>query len=107
MDFQKIKPAVKQYLNKLKRKLPFEEVILFGSFAEGKAREDSDVDLIILSDKFSQMTDDERLRVLYRQSVGFPYNLHVYGLTAKEFQSASPLTTLGEIKDKGIRISKI
>ena len=107
MDFQKVEPAVKKYLNKLKRKLPLERVILFGSFAEGKAREGSDIDLIILSSKFAEMTEDERLKLLYRQSVGFPYDLHVYGLTPKEFQSASPLTTLGEIKNKGVDIFKI
>ena len=79
MDFQQIKPAVKNYIKTISRDMPIKEVVLFGSFAEGKATEESDVDLIILSDKFSQMDEDRRLRFLYRRSVGFPYNLHVYG----------------------------
>ena len=85
--------------------MPIKEVVLFGSFAEGKATEESDVDLIILSDKFSQMDEDRRLRFLYRRSVGFPYNLHVYGLTPSEFSTASPLTTVAEARNKGIKIA--
>lgn len=102
MDFEQIKPAVNKYLKKLKEDLRIEKVILYGSFAEGKASKDSDVDLIVISPSFARMDDDERLKLLYRKSVGFPYDLHVYGLTAKEFDSASPLTTLGEIKKKGL-----
>lgn len=104
MDFEAVEPEVKQYLKRLKKKLPIEEVILFGSFAKGRARRDSDIDLIILSKKFAHLSDDERLRILYRTSVGFPYNLHAYGFTPEEFYSASPLTTLGEIKKVGIRL---
>lgn len=105
MDFKKVKPAVKKYLKKVKEDLKVEKVILFGSFADGKAKEDSDVDLVVISSSFAKMDDDERLRFLYRKSVGFPYDLHVYGLTAEEFESASPLTTLGEIKKTGLLIS--
>lgn len=105
MDFKQVEPAVKQYIKRINKKLPVKEVILFGSYAEGKATKDSDVDLIILSNKFLNMDEDKRLRILYRNSVGFPYDLHVYGFTTQEFASVSPLTTLGEIRTKGIRIA--
>jgi len=104
VDFKQIKPAVNQYLKKLKKEFPIEEVILFGSFAEGRAKKNSDVDLIILSKGFSKMKEDERLKFLYRRAVGFPYDLHAYGFTPKEFYSATPLTTVGQIKNTGVRI---
>lgn len=104
MDLKKIKSEIDKYLNKLKQDLSLERVLLYGSFAEGKAKEDSDVDLLILSSDFAKMDEDERLRLLYRKSVGFPYNLHVYGLTLKEYKEASPLTILGVIKRKSKRI---
>lgn len=88
----------------MKRVIPVKRTILFGSFAYGKAIKDSDVDLIILSDKFAEFSDDERLCLLYRLSVGFPYNLHVYGLTEEELEDSSSLTTLGEVKMHGIVI---
>lgn len=100
MDPKKIKSEIDKYLNRLKQDLTLERVLLYGSFAEGKAKEDSDVDVLILSSDFTKMDEDERLRLLYRRSVGFPYNLHVYGLTPKEYKEASPLTILGAIKRK-------
>lgn len=99
MDFKKIKPEIDKYLDKLKQEFRLEQVLLYGSFAEGKATKNSDVDLIVLSPDFANMNDDDRLRVLYRKSVGFPYNLHIYGLTPKEYKSASLLTSLGQIKN--------
>ena len=36
-------------LEAMDRELPFEEVVLFGSHARGEAREDSDVDLCVVS----------------------------------------------------------
>jgi hypothetical protein len=104
MDFKQVEPAVKRYIAKVKKEVPVKQVILFGSFATGKAKKDSDVDLVILSERFAKMDEDQRLRILYRNSVGFPYNLHAYGFTTKEFNSASPLTTLSEIKETGIVI---
>lgn len=100
MDFSQIKPEVDKYLNRLKKDLRLERVLLYGSFAKGKARKDSDVDLIVLSSDFAKMDEDERLRFLYRKSVGFPYNLHIYGLTPQEYRQASPLTSLGAVKKK-------
>lgn len=105
MDLRQIKPAVKNYIKTIKKDILIEKVILFGSFAEGRATKESDVDIIILSDKFSKMDDDQRLKFLYRRSVGFPYNLHVYGFTPAEFSTAGPLTTVAEARHKGIRIA--
>lgn len=100
MGFKKIKPEIDKYLNNLQEQINLEQVLIYGSFAENKAKRDSDVDLLILSFDFNNMDEDERLRLLYRKSVGFPYNLHVYGLTPEEYKKASPLTTLGVIKKK-------
>lgn len=104
MDLQKVKPEIDKYVRRLRKEIPVEAVILFGSLAQGRAREDSDIDMVVLSDRFSGMSDDERLKFLYRNSVGFPYDLHVYGLTRKELDTASLLTTAGEAREKGIRI---
>ena len=98
----KIKPIIDNYLKKVTNKLAVHQVILFGSYAQGKAGKDSDIDLLIISQDFAKMDDDDRLKVLYRLSVGFPYNLHVYGITPDELLHASPLTTLSEIKKYGI-----
>ncbi|MCJ7741044.1 nucleotidyltransferase domain-containing protein [Candidatus Microgenomates bacterium] len=106
MGFENIKPALISYIRRLEKNIAVSKAIVFGSYASGKARKDSDVDLLILSDDFAKFDEDEREKLLYRNSVGFPIDLHVYGLTPKEFSSASPLTALGTIHDqKTIHIS--
>lgn len=98
MDAKTVQPALKIYLTNVKRQIRVSSAFLYGSVAEGRASATSDVDLIVLSDDFAKLDPDERARLLYRASVGFPYDLHVYGLTPKEFNDASPLTSLGQVK---------
>jgi len=45
---------VKDYIERLSKEdnLPIGKVILFGSFAQGKQRKDSDIDICIISNKF-------------------------------------------------------
>lgn len=105
MDFKQIKPVIDIYKEKVAQKIQIDEMILYGSYAKGNASEDSDVDLIVISKDFAKMDDDDRLKMLYRLSAGFPYNLHVYGITPEEYQDASSLTTIGEAKRTGISIS--
>ena len=97
MDIKKVKPAVKKYLLKVGNRIKIDSALLYGSLAQGR-RQANDVDLLVLSNDFTAMDADERSKLLYRASVGFPYDLHVYGLAPKEFNQASPLTTLGQIK---------
>lgn len=105
MDLKHITPAITAYIANLKKRVQVDGAILYGSFAQGRARQESDVDLLILSDDFASLDEDDRLRLLYRASVGFPGDLHVYGVTPKEFSTASPLTTLGDIRQqKTLRI---
>jgi predicted nucleotidyltransferase len=41
-----------------------QRIILYGSYAKGNPREDSDIDLIVISENFSQMNIRERLETL-------------------------------------------
>ncbi len=104
MDITKIKSSINKYLRNIQRDLVIDQALLYGSFARGNATANSDVDLLILSRNFAKMDEDKRLEFLYRKSVGFPYNLHVYGLTPHEYQSASPLTSLGAVKSEVMAI---
>lgn len=98
MDIKTIQPEVKKYLNSVARRVQIQAAYLYGSVVQGQSTEESDVDVLILSDDFHSMNSDDRSKLLYRASVGFPYDLHVYGVTNDEFQSASRLSTLGQIR---------
>lgn len=98
MDQTTINQSLKAYLNRLGKNISIDEALLFGSSVSGDRKEDSDVDLLILSHDFSKYDPDTRLKIIYRASAGFPYDLHAYGVTPEEYASASPLTTLGAIR---------
>lgn len=98
MDQKSINQSLKAYLDRLGKSISIDEAILFGSSASGNRKEDSDVDLLILSRDFSKYDPDTRLKIIYRASTGFPYDLHAYGVTPEEYAAASPLTTLGAIR---------
>lgn len=98
MDQAAITKNLKDYLARLSKFVAIDEAYLFGSSSTGTAKEESDVDLLILSRDFSKYDPDTRLKIIYRASAGFPYDLHAYGVTPEEYATASPLTTLGAIR---------
>ena len=105
MDQRQIQNALNRYLQNLNRRVKVSSALVFGSLAEGKA-DPNDIDLLILSEDFKKLDTDERLKILYRASVGFPYDLHLFGLTPEELEKSSPLTTLGAIKQgKTLRLA--
>ncbi len=62
-DAQRI---AKNYVRRLARNITVRQAILTGSRATGSYLEDSDVDLIVVSDDFSKMQLPERLRYLQK-----------------------------------------
>ena len=53
---------INEYISKLSKEIKIDKVILFGSYAKGTNREDSDIDLAISSDDFSNMERTEALK---------------------------------------------
>lgn len=95
-----IKKQLNQYLKKVGNRWPIDEAYLVGSWAKDKAGENSDVDLLILSPSFKKMSFDDRLKVLYRQTIGIDFDLHIHPVTREEYLSASNLTSLGAMRSE-------
>lgn len=101
MGITAIRASLKNYLDKLQNQFPLDGVFLYGSWAENRATQDSDVDLLVLSSYFKELSEEDRDRLLYKLSVGTPLDLHIYGLTPEEYKNASRLTTVGSVRDSG------
>jgi predicted nucleotidyltransferase len=57
--------TVKEFKNALESiNIRVDQLILFGSYAEGTAREDSDIDLVVISSSFSDKSYWERINIL-------------------------------------------
>lgn len=104
MDRKQIAKVIKTYLKELSHKIAIEKVILFGSAVEGRIDKDGDIDLLILSSSFAQMTASERFDLLYtsrKNPLTQKVAMDIFGLTPEEYSQASKYSIVGEIKEKG------
>lgn len=107
MGYKKIAPILRIYLKDLKKRIRVEKAILFGSYALGKAGKDSDIDLVILSPDFEKVSVSDRFDILYHAREDpktWEFGMDIFGYTPQEYENASSLTTLGEVKETGIEI---
>ena len=53
IDYETVEKMIGQYVSDVKAELPINKVYLYGSYANGTAQWDSDVDLCFFSDSFT------------------------------------------------------
>ena len=91
----------KQYIDKCRQiNLPISQAILFGSQATGTAHGDSDIDLLLVSDKFKSNTLDNWKMLAPVTALFYDVEPHPY--TPKNFFKGDPF--IDEIKKTGIVI---
>jgi predicted nucleotidyltransferase len=63
VDYETAKQIIGRYVSDVKAVMPIDKVYLYGSYANGTARWDSDVDLCFFSDSF---TAENTMRIMGR-----------------------------------------
>lgn len=93
---------IKKYLLELKQHgIPVDQAILFGSFVKGTAREESDIDIALISDVFTGNRFDDRRRIVpFRRTIDS--RLEPIPFSPAGFTSGGAL--VDEITRTGIRI---
>lgn len=107
MGIKKIKPIINIYIKELKKIIRPQKVMVFGSYAKNTAIKDSDIDLIVLSKDFKNLSFDKRFSLLNASRLTpktRKVSMDIFGYTPEEFANASPLTTLGEAKETGVTV---
>lgn len=95
---QQIEEIIKQYTSKLADLgVGVERVILFGSYAKGHPREDSDIDLIVVSKDFERMNIREKLEILGIASARIMQPIQAKGYTPQEMESKEKDSFLIEV----------
>ncbi len=100
-----IEEVIEEYKQALKTLgINVERVILYGSHALGKQREDSDIDLIIISEDFQKMNLRERLEVLGIAAARIMKPVEAKGYTPEEIEMPSQASFLKEVLEMGVSI---
>jgi len=102
-DADHLRRHINQYLAEVRKQYRVDRVILFGSYAAGRQREDSDIDLVIISPDFYGIPKLERHQKLgwiaWQAETDY---LEPFGFTPEEYENASHLGMLGEVRDTGV-----
>lgn len=99
------KKILAQFIKETKKKIPVEKVILFGSYALGTPKKYSDIDIAVISPKFSGMNELKRIQLLldcvHKIKSDLTIDIETFGYTPEEYKSAGHFDFLGTIKETG------
>ena len=80
-----------------------EKIIIFGSYANGTARQDSDLDLLVIASGFEEMDLWERMTLLGRARAGMTSPMEIIGITPREVEDLDAGSFIkAEILEKGL-----
>ena len=103
---QKIKNIVKRFKAELiKLNINPQKIIIFGSYANGNPREDSDIDIAVISEDFKNLNLRERLEILGLAAGRVFEPIEAIGYTIEEVKNVNPVSILSEILTSGITIA--
>lgn len=91
---------INDYVNELVRQFAPERVVMFGSYASGKPRADSDVDLLVVM-RHSGAAVEQAARIRRSIRAGFPLDIIVRSPAAIRKRTAMGDGFIREILEKG------
>ena len=101
----KLDEIIEGFISKLENEIPVEEVILFGSYAQGNAKEYSDIDLAIISNWFQDKKHIENMQYLSRIAADYNSLIEALPFTAEEYRRLDKRTFIASIVKNGRRYS--
>ena len=98
---REIKEIISRYTVELKKLgITSQRILLYGSYATRNAREDSDIDLIVISENFEKMNIRERLELLGIAGGKVFEPIEALGYTPEEIEENKRGTFLEEILEQ-------
>lgn len=92
-----VKKAVKEYRDELKlHNIRLTKIVLYGSYAKGRPKPYSDIDLIVVSADLARFSSLRRQELLAELTMNIDAPLEVIGYTPEEFKK-SKHTIFGQI----------
>ena len=96
-----INEIIKGFIVRLKQEIPIKGVILFGSYAHGKPKEYSDIDLAVISDWFEGKPKIENMQYLSRIAAAYNSLIEALPFTEEEYRDLDKRSLLASIVKSG------
>ncbi|MDP8216341.1 MAG: nucleotidyltransferase domain-containing protein [Candidatus Kaelpia imicola] len=94
---KKIDTLIKRFTEELKKEIPIEKILLFGSYAEGNPMKDSDIDLIVVSPFFEKGRHITHMQYLFRKAAKVSSLLEPIPAAPSEIKNPDKRLFLGQI----------
>ena len=91
-----IKKSIDNFIELLTEEIPVEQVILFGSWAKGRATSESDIDVIVVSPTFSRKKHIENMQYLFRRAAKVDSRIEPVPAVPNEIIHPDERTFLGQ-----------
>lgn len=100
---RKIEIIIERYKEELRKLgIGVEKIILYGSYAKGTFREDSDIDFAVISEDFRDLNLRERLEILGLAAGKVFEPIEAFGYTQREIELGKEESFIAEILNEAI-----
>jgi len=104
MDKRQVVKIINKFVRELKRHdIAVDHIILYGSYARGRVRPDSDIDVAVVSRDFGKDTVEEGMR-LFRIAGKIDTRLEPVPITLKAYENDTWVPLIYEIRAKGVNL---
>lgn len=97
---------VRRYLDTVMRAgIPAEKAVIYGSFARGEQRKDSDIDVLVLSPLFDRLKECKVLDLLWRLTRQVDIRIEPIAVGVREFDEDDGSPLIGVARRDGFVVS--
>ena len=100
-----IEAVIKKFIREISKDYHITQVILFGSYAYGHPKNESDIDLAVVSPDFRGKPEMEILQYLSRKAMKIDTSLEVLAFTPEDLVSPDPRSFSYHIKTQGVPLA--
>lgn len=98
-----IMEIVQKYVDKILENYNVEAIILFGSYAKGTEREDSDIDIAVVTDDIKTDVFDEEVKLMVLRR-GIDYRIEPHIIRIQDYKEKND-PFIQEVIDTGIKVA--
>ncbi|MEW6040083.1 MAG: nucleotidyltransferase domain-containing protein [Elusimicrobiota bacterium] len=92
-----IKRLITRFIQEIKNDIRINKIILFGSYATGKIKQSSDIDLIVVSKDFEKKDEIEAIQYLFRKASRISSLIEPIPASYSEVKNADKRDFMGQV----------